>query len=93
MDISNLSELIDKDNWKRANEKINILNNDWARYAGKWAIFINHHEIDNISSSLQKAVQYIKYNNKEDSAAYLSELSEYIDHIPDMENLSLKNIF
>lgn len=92
-EIITINQLIEKGDWNYAHKITKILNDEWNSTEGKWALFINHHEIDSISSSLIKATQYVKYNDKENSSVYLSELKEYIDHIPDMEKLSLKNIF
>jgi hypothetical protein len=78
--------------WKKADYYINKINNDWKISQNTWALFINHHEIDNISISLRNATTYIKYKNTDDSSAYLSVLLHYFDHIPDMEKMSLKNI-
>ena len=78
--------------WKKAEDHINKLNNDWKISQNTWALFVNHHEIDNISISLRNAINYINYKNRDDSTAYLSALLHYFDHIPDMERMSLKNI-
>jgi hypothetical protein len=91
--IDKINIFVIKGDWNSAHEYTNILNKDWAASQDIWALFINHHEIDSISSSLTKAIQYINYNDDENSAAYLAELKEYISHIPDMEKLSLRNIF
>jgi hypothetical protein len=91
-EIASVQISIETKDWKKAEYYINKIDNDWKISQNTWALFINHHEIDNISISLRNAVSYINYRNKDDSAAYLSVLQHYFDHIPDIERLSLKNI-
>lgn len=91
-DIKMVQLSISIKDWKTANKYIDSLNKNWQVTENTWALFINHHEIDNISSSLCKATQYIHNKCIADSFAYLEELKEFISHIPDMEKLSLKNI-
>lgn len=90
--ITEIKQSIEKNDWNHAQKDINLLSKDWDSSQDKWALFINHHEIDNITISLLKAAQFIDQNDRSNSAAYLAELKEYIDHIPDMEKISLKNI-
>lgn len=90
--IDTINKAIEKNDWKNAHTNIKELKKDWESSQKIWALFINHREIDNISSSLCKTEEYILNNSLSDSSAYLAELKEFIDHIPDMEKLSLKNI-
>lgn len=78
--------------WTAAHKASNSLVLGWHKTEPIWALFINHHEIDNITSSLLKAAEYINFNDNENASVYLSELQEFLKHIPDMEKLSLKNI-
>lgn len=91
--IDNIQIAIDKHQWSSAYSLSYKLNQNWEKSEPIWAIFINHHEIDNITISLKKAIKYIKCKDQIDSTVHLSELKEYIDHIPAMETLSFKNIF
>ena len=91
--IDMIQTAVNKHQWKSAYNLSNKLNLDWKKSEPKWAIFINHHEIDNITISLKKAIEYINCKDLIDSTVHLAELKEYIDHIPEMETLSFKNIF
>lgn len=90
--IYNIRNSISNNNWKSAHISAEYLLNTWHKTERTWALFVNHHEIDNITSSLLKAVEYINFNDRENATVYLVELEEYLNHIPDMEKLSLKNI-
>lgn len=92
-DIDITQSYISSGDWKNANRVINNLNSDWKIAEDKWALFINHREIDNIYISLDNAMEYIKYKSTDHASAYLTQLKHLFAHIPDMEKLSLKNIF
>ena len=79
--------------WENADRVINNLNNAWKITENKWSLFINHREIDTIYMSLDNAIEYIKYKREDHACAYLKQLKHFFEHIPDMEKLSLKNIF
>lgn len=91
--INNTQEYIKRDNWKEANHTITSLSQKWEKTEDSWALLINHHEMDNISSNLMQVSAYIESKDKSAALAYLASLKHYIDHIPEMETLSLKNIF
>ena len=91
-DINKTQSYITSGDWKNANRVINNLNTSWKTTEDKWALFINHREIDNIYVSLDNAMEYIKYKRADHASAYLTQLKHFFDHIPDMEKLSLKNI-
>jgi hypothetical protein len=91
--IDIIQTAIDKRQWKSAYNLSCKLNQDWEKSESIWALFINHHEIDNITIPLKETIQYINHKDQIESSVHLSELKEYIDHIPEMETLSFKNVF
>ncbi|MGE5458328.1 MAG: DUF4363 family protein, partial [Methanococcaceae archaeon] len=64
----------------------------WNHMKDKWALLLDHQEIDNINISLSKMKEYIKGKNKNDSLAEVSTLKLLFIHIPEKEAISLKNI-
>lgn len=83
-----------KDNrWSDANTSMEKLESNWDKLENKWTLFTNHHEIDNISITLKKSIEYIKSQNSSEAMSSLASLRHYLSHIPDMEKLTLKNIF
>lgn len=75
-------------------EKVAIdLDKQWDRLEKKWTLLTNHHEIDNITSSVKTTVEFIKFQDIPSSMANLGSLKHYIEHIPNIEKLNLKNIF
>ena len=75
-------------------EKIAIdLDKEWDIIEKKWTLLTNHHEIDNITSSVKTTLEFIKFQDIPSSMANLGSLKHYIQHIPNLEKLNLKNIF
>lgn len=91
--IDTIESYINNDNWEKAHEGILELDRDWEETESKWTLFTNHHEIDNISVTLKNSSEFIKTRDKSQTLSSLSSLRHYLGHIPDMEKLSLKNIF
>ena len=75
-------------------EKIAIdLDKEWDIIEKKWTLLTNHHEIDNITSSVKTTLEFIKFQDIPSSMANLGSLKHYIQHIPNLEKVNLKNIF
>jgi hypothetical protein len=91
--ITYIETFVSKGEWSKASDAVLKLNTDWEKAENIWTIFINHHEIDNISITLKNTVEYIRLKDTTDSIAYLSSLKHYISHIPEMERIAIKNIF
>lgn len=94
--ISELDKLeisINSGQWDKAHKLATDLNKKWEKTDSIWSLFTNHHEIDSISISLKTLEEYIVDQDKTDSKASLASLKHYISHIPQLEEISLKNIF
>ena len=97
---SNLQKLNDEmelyitDNkWDKA-YKISIdYTEKWEKHSKIIKVFVNHQEIDNIEMELWKLPQYIKENTKAESLASVHVLKFLLNHISDLEKVSLQNIF
>ncbi|AST56885.1 DUF4363 family protein [Thermoanaerobacterium thermosaccharolyticum] len=83
---------IKNDNWKSAETCVNDLEKTWGKVNSKWAILIEHREIDDIDMSLSKLKSFIDSKNKDLSLAELKTLKELYSHIPSNEKLTLENI-
>ncbi|MEG6570163.1 DUF4363 family protein [Thermoanaerobacterium thermosaccharolyticum] len=83
---------IKNDNWKSAETCVNDLEKTWGKVNSKWAILIEHREIDDIDMSLSKLKSFIDSKNKDLSLAELKTLKELYNHIPSNEKLTLENI-
>lgn len=78
--------------WNSASSGILIVENKWDKMKDRWALLIDHQEIDNINISMSKIKQYIEAKDAVDSLAEISALKLLFEHIPEKESLSVKNI-
>ncbi|WP_231969069.1 DUF4363 family protein [Thermoanaerobacterium sp. RBIITD] len=83
---------ISNNNWNSAKKHINDLEKIWHETNSKWAILIEHREIDDIDMSLSKLKSFIDTKNKDLSLAELQTLKELYSHIPSNEKLNFENI-
>lgn len=79
--------------WKKAEEELKSFKENWGDTRRKWAMLLDHIEIDNIDSTTSRMSEYIKARDTSSALAEIAELRQFIKHIPEKEAFSLKNIF
>ncbi|MCX7951472.1 MAG: DUF4363 family protein [Clostridiales bacterium] len=84
---------IEYENWDITYNELDKLNTEWSKIEKYWSMLINHQEIDEISANLRIATEYIKCKDKINSLSSLAVLERYIEHIPELDKVSLENIF
>lgn len=87
-----LENHIVNDEWESSNEIVNEIDKNWSKYSDKLFMFVNHQEIDSISSELKKLSQYILCQSKDESLASLHSINFFLEHIIKLEKISLENI-
>ena len=91
-EIDSISAEIEQDRWDKAVKKTIQLEKLWDQKARWWPIFLEHQEMDNIEFSLARVKEYVASQNRSLSQGQLSELKLMIEHIPEKEAVTLKNI-
>ena len=91
--ISAVEADTEKENWETAQTGLATILKEWPKVENKWALLLDHAEIDNIDEALTKVSKYIKAKDVPLALAELASLKKYINHIPEKESLDLKNIF
>ncbi len=82
----------DKD-WEKAEKTLSALESYWSKTKSRWSMLIDHHEIDNIDTSLAKMSAFIEQREQMLALAELSTLKQMVRHIPKKEAPGLENIF
>jgi hypothetical protein len=90
--IQNTENSLNTGDWASAYHSINEIDDKWTITENTWAMFTNHHEIDNITVKIKDTKEFIRGQDPVQSKASLLSLRHYLSHIPEMENLSLKNV-
>lgn len=80
-------------NWNMAKTNLDNIEKDWSKAEGVWTVLIDHTEIDNIENSLARMEKYINTEDRSLALGELSNLRQYVKHIPEKETFNIKNIF
>lgn len=87
-----LESYVIAEDWGNSHKIINTIDTTWSDYSSKLFMFVNHQEIDIISSELKKLSQYILCKNKDESLASLHSVNFFLKHIVHLEEISIENI-
>ncbi|MCG8401253.1 MAG: DUF4363 family protein [Firmicutes bacterium] len=79
--------------WDEAAAGIAGVKEVWEKHRRWWALFIEHHEIDNIDMVLTRAEQYIKARERTLAFGELAVLKQMLEQIPESKRVKLKNVF
>lgn len=96
-DLGKLSGEIERDiiddDWDKAYNASLEFTNKWEDYSRKIKLFANHQEIDNIEITISKLPQYIKERTKDESLACINVLKFLLNHISELEKVTIQNVF
>lgn len=90
--IKNVEIYAKNNDWKNANKELTVSKEKWDNVKDSWAMLIDHFEIDNIESSLSKVSGFVATQSLNDVLAESSNLKLMVDHIPEKDLPSIKNI-
>lgn len=90
--VSTIEDLLTKDDLESAEKVAVELSKQWTQYEKKWTTLTSHHEIDSVTTSLKNTLEFIRFNDVANSMANLEALRHYIEHIPSMEEFTIRNI-
>lgn len=91
-EIAEIMQLAEKGQWDIAHKRTLDLKKNWDKQAKWWPMILDHQEIDNIEFALAKLEKYLQTKNIDLSLGQLAELKLMIQHIPEKEAVSIKNI-
>lgn len=80
-------------NWEQTQKSFDSLNSSWNKVNSKWAMLIDHQELDKINISISRIREYISTRHIPGLMAELAELQLLLTHIPEKEALNLNNMF
>jgi hypothetical protein len=72
---------------------LNLFKAKWDSIKPIWTILIDHVEIDNIERSYTKTKAFVLNKDFSSASSECSELLLLVNHIPEKEQLSIKNVF
>ncbi|ADD01757.1 conserved hypothetical protein [Thermoanaerobacter mathranii subsp. mathranii str. A3] len=90
--LTKVQQNIEKEHWEEAQKNIKTVEKEWKNINKKWAMLIEHREIDEIEINMEKLKSYVDTKNKDLSSAQLKAIKMLIRHIPQNEKPILENI-
>lgn len=91
--IDQIEKNTQAENWIQAENTVNQVNKIWSEVKGTWASLIDHEEIDNIDVTLSRLQILIQAKDIPSALSEAAALKKFINHIPDKERLSIRNVF
>jgi len=89
---ASLEDLVKSNKWEEADKKLSDIQKSWDKTEPKWAIMIDHFEIDNIDNSMVRMSKFVEEKSPDDALAELGALRKFIQHIPLKNALTIKNV-
>ena len=91
--VTQIENFAADENWQACQSALNGLLDDWNRLKPQLEFFIHHNEMDQIYQLLYEVKGYATFQNREELLVKTGVLRIMIDHLPENEQLVLKNIF
>lgn len=93
LQLDELKQLLKEEKYDDSKNKSRKLNDKWFEYEEKLSFFIEHDEIEKVSTKIAVILENTK--NKEYKAALedVMEMRFLLEHVKDKNKLKLKNIF
>lgn len=90
--LNSISDNIDINNWKDANEGLLKISEKWDNIRYIWSILLDHHEIDNIDIAMVKLIKNIQLKNIDLSYEQIQSLKQFFKIVKENEKLTLTNV-
>lgn len=87
-----LWELVEAEDWERAKEKVQSIEEDWQSTKQVWAAIVNHQEIDQLELIVVRLRQQINNEDKHWARIELSLAKSILEHVYEKERLTWGNI-
>ena len=92
-DLDRLEDLIQLQNWEKAESDWTLLEKQWQQKRKKWHAMADHLEIQSVDETLARLGALLHLKESEDCLVEIAVLKQNIRYIPDKEKLTLSNIF
>jgi hypothetical protein len=91
--LDNLQHYISQSDWENADMESKKLQKNWDSIKKRWAVLIDHQEVDNVELSIVRVRSHIDVKNFSLALTEVSVLIQAVDNIPETEKPTLGNIF
>jgi hypothetical protein len=91
--LEQVQQAVERGDWMDGRRSLAILEVDWSRTHGNWAMITDHAELDNLELSLVRLQKFIEARDEIDARVEVGEALYLIRNIPERERLTWQNVF
>jgi len=87
-----IKDELEQEQWPEGKNKFNSFTKQWEQVRKNWALFIDHLEIHNLEMKLARIEELLDMQEKKEILPELNEIIVLLQHIPERERLTWRNI-
>jgi len=91
--LEEVEQAVLEHDWELAEVSLDEFKKQWDKKHFVWSLLIEHSEIDNIDISICHIRSYMKLQDLTETYVEIKALFKYLKHIPEMERLTIQNLF
>lgn len=92
-DINYIENLVQNEQYNKASNSFENIENTWKKLSAVWNIFVQHEEIDRVDELIINYKTYISQNDKENALVESNALKRVVLHIVENQKILVENIF
>ena len=93
MQLSAVEAALAAEDWEAAESALARVEAEWQELAPRWAMLIDHHEMEDVEISLVDLKSAVRRREKQEALKEAAELEYFLLHTPEAERPAWENIF
>lgn len=91
--LQDVGKALAREDWRRSEQAFSSFEQRWRVARRNWGLVIDHMEIDNVDMRLARLKVFIHAREVDEALAEYSEAMMLLEHIPERERLTWRNLF
>lgn len=91
--LEQVQQAVEQRDWQKSESSYSDFKKYWKRVSNNWALFTDHLELDNLEMRLIRLREFIATKDEVNARVEAGEALDLIEHIPERERLTWRNVF
>ncbi|HHW40451.1 MAG TPA: DUF4363 family protein [Syntrophomonadaceae bacterium] len=91
--LQEVGRALDHEDWEQGERAFAGFEQRWRVVRRNWALVVDHVEIDSVDMRLARLKEFIRAREDDESLAEYGEALMLLEHIPERERLTWRNLF
>ncbi|MGB9791987.1 MAG: DUF4363 family protein [Thermacetogeniaceae bacterium] len=91
--LRQVGKALASENWEQCDRAFSSFERSWRVVRRNWGLVVDHMEIDNVDMRIARLKVFIKEREADEALAEYSEAMLLLEHIPERERLTWRNLF